>query len=55
MLTPNRSLSLRGLARAAKATGDLDTARAQYAQLVSQWRGKDDAAIVQEARQFLHD
>jgi len=53
--TPNRSLSLRGLARAAMAGGDLDTARAQYAQLVAQWRGADDAALVREARQFLLD
>ena len=52
--TPNRSLSLRGLARAAVATGDPETAREQYAQLVVQWRGADDAAIIQEARQFLN-
>ena len=51
--TPNRSLSLRGLARAAVAVGDPDTAREQYAQLVAQWRGADDAAIIQEARRFL--
>jgi tetratricopeptide (TPR) repeat protein len=53
--TPNRSLSLRGLARAAVAAGDPDTARAQYAQLVAQWRGAEDAPTVEEARQFLSD
>ena len=53
--TPNRSLSLRGLARAAAAAGDPDTARAQYAQLAAQWRGAEDAPTVEEARQFLKD
>ena len=51
--TPNRALSLRGLARAAMTTGDPDTARAQAAQLVDQWRGADDAEILQEARRLL--
>ena len=51
--TPNRSLSLRGLARAAIATGDLETAHERYQKLVSQWRGADDAAIIQEARSTL--
>jgi tetratricopeptide (TPR) repeat protein len=50
---PNRSLSLRGLARAAAGAGDPSTSRAQYAQLVAQWRGADDASIVKEARQHL--
>jgi len=53
--TPNRSLSLRGLARAAVAAGDADTARVQYARLVAQWRGAEDAPTVEEARQFLRD
>ena len=53
--TPNRSLSLIGLARAAAATGDLETARQQYQKLVDQWRGDDDAAVIQEARVFLAD
>ena len=51
--TPNRTLSLRGLARAAIASGDPETARVQYQKLVDQWRGADDAAILQEAGQFL--
>ena len=34
-------------------TGDPDTARAQAAQLVDQWRGADDAEILQEARRLL--
>ena len=50
---PNRTLSLVGLARAATATDDPDTAREQYQKLLNQWRGADDAAIVQEARAFL--
>ena len=50
---PNRTLSLVGLARAAIATDDPDTAREQYQKLVNQWRGADDAAILQEARAFL--
>ncbi len=50
---PNRTLSLVGLARAAIATDDPDTAREQYQKLLNQWRGADDAAIVQEARAFL--
>ena len=53
--TPNRSLSLRGLARAAVVADDADTARTQYAQLVAQWRGAEDAPTVEEARQFLRD
>ena len=50
---PNRSLSLVGLARAAIATDDPNTAREQYQKLLHQWRGADDAALVQEARTFL--
>ena len=51
--TPNRTLSLVGLARAAAATGDPESAREQYQKLVDQWRGAGDAAIIQEARAFL--
>ena len=51
--TPNRTLALRGLARASIATGDPDTAREQYQKIVNQWRGDDDAAVIQEARAFL--
>ena len=51
--TPNRTLALRGLARASIATGDPDTAREQYQKIVNQWRGGDDAAVIQEARAFL--
>ncbi len=50
---PNRTLSLVGLARAALATDDPDTAREQYQKLLNQWRGAGDAAIIQEARAFL--
>ena len=51
--TPNRTLALRGLARASIATDDPDTAREQYQKIVNQWRGGDDAAVIQEARAFL--
>ena len=51
--TPSRTLSLRGLARASIATGDPDAAREQYQKIANQWRGGDDAEVIQEARAFL--
>ena len=51
--TPNRTLSLFGLARAAAAAGNRELAREQYQKLVDQWRGTGDAASIQEARAFL--
>ena len=39
--TPNRPLSLRGLARAHAALGDHDAARALFASLVDGWRDRD--------------
>ena len=38
---PNRTLSVLGLARAAHASGDISTARAQYGALLNNYRGAD--------------
>jgi tetratricopeptide (TPR) repeat protein len=51
--TPSRALSLVGLARAAMEVGDRTEAQEHYQNLVNQWRGAENVAIIQEARAFL--
>jgi tetratricopeptide (TPR) repeat protein len=52
--TPGRPKAIVGIARAARAAGDTDTARAQYARLIEMWKGADqDRPELQEARRFL--
>ena len=52
---PGRTRSLLGAARAAAAGGDAETARARYATLIGQWRGKPDHPAIAEAREFNAD
>ena len=50
-LTPNRALSLLGLARALKAQGDMPAAKETYRELAAIWVNADSGlAVVQEAR-----
>ena len=49
---PGRMRSLLGAARAAAASGDVETARSRYATLIGQWRGQPDDPAVAEAREF---
>ena len=51
--TPNRPLSLRGLARAAAKTGDQDTARQAYQNLLEVWGANNTPEALQEAKLFL--
>jgi tetratricopeptide (TPR) repeat protein len=52
---PNRSLTLLGLARAAAALGDRDSAHRYYRRLLVNWRGADpELPELKEARSFLH-
>jgi tetratricopeptide (TPR) repeat protein len=50
--TPNRPLSLLGLARSYVATGDRQAGRAQYRKLAEVWKNTDFPAL-QEAEQYL--
>ena len=50
--TPNRPLSLRGLARSHVALGDHQAARAVYTSLVAEWRDRD-VPWRQEAQDYL--
>jgi len=50
--TPNRPLSLLGLARARAALGDTDAASEQYRKLIEVWRDRDFPAMA-EARAYL--
>ncbi len=51
--TPNRPLSLRGLARAAAKSNDLGTARQSYQELLAVWGDRHTPEALQEARMFL--
>ncbi len=52
--TPGRPKAIVGIARAARATGDTATARAQYTRLIEMWKSADqDRPELQEARRFL--
>ncbi len=51
--TPNRPLSLRGLARALAAAGDREGARLNYRKLIAAREGRDALAEVGEARRYL--
>ena len=51
--TPNRPLSLRGLARAAAKSGDLSTARQSYQKLLAVRGDGNTPGALQEARTFL--
>ena len=53
--TPNRALSLRGLARAAAKSGDTETARQRYTQLVQVWEKKGTPEVLEEAQGFLKE
>jgi tetratricopeptide (TPR) repeat protein len=50
--TPNRPLSLLGLARSYAALGDEDSARKSYEQLAEVWRGRD-FPVLDEVRRYL--
>ncbi|MCE2484295.1 MAG: hypothetical protein J4F42_02180 [Desulfurellaceae bacterium] len=52
---PNRALSLRGLARAAAQSGDTETARQRYTQLVQIWESRGTPEVLQEAQGFLKE
>ena len=50
---PNRSLSLLGLARAAAARGDRESARAHYRRVLANWRSADAGLPeLNEAREY---
>ena len=49
---PNRARSVLGAARAAAASGDVETARERYDFLLEFWRGQPDHPGVEEARRF---
>ena len=49
---PGRTRSLLGAARAAAASGDVDTAYARYAALRDNWRGEANHPVIAEARAF---
>ncbi len=51
--TPNRPLSLRGLARAAAKNGDIGTARHSYQKLLAVWGDRHTPEALQEASLFL--
>jgi tetratricopeptide (TPR) repeat protein len=52
--TPGRPKAIAGIARAAEAMGDAETARAQYLRLVDMWKGPDpDRPELVAARKFL--
>src|SRR5215472_2964948 len=52
--TPNRPRAIFGLARAARASGDNQTARMRYKEFLSVWKSADpDRPELAEARQFL--
>ena len=52
--TPGRPKAIAGLARAAEATGDAATARAQYTRLLEMWkRADDDRPELRAAERFL--
>ena len=53
--TPNRALSLRGLARAAAKKGDLTTARETYEKLMEVLGSYRDLPSYQEAKGFVTD
>ena len=50
--TPNRPLSLLGLARSYAALGDEDAAREEYQKLAEVWKGRD-FPVLKEAHQYL--
>jgi tetratricopeptide (TPR) repeat protein len=50
--TPNRPLSLLGLARAYAALGDEESARKQYQKLADVWKGRD-FPVLEEANRYL--
>lgn len=50
--TPNRALSLLGLARSYVAIGDREAGRAHYRKLAEVWKNTDSPAL-QEAKQYL--
>lgn len=50
--TPNRPLSLLGLARSYAALGDDEAARTQYQKLADVWQGRD-FPVLEEANQYL--
>ena len=51
---PNRARSLLGAARAAKQSGNQQSARAFYEQLLKQWQQADEGLPeLREAREFL--
>jgi predicted Zn-dependent protease len=52
--TPGRPKAIAGIARAAEAMNDADTARAQYTKLIGMWKGADpDRPELQAARRFV--
>jgi tetratricopeptide (TPR) repeat protein len=52
--TPGRPKAIAGIARAAEATGDTATARAQYTRLIEMWKNADrDRPELRAARQAL--
>ena len=54
--TPNRPRAIFGLARAARASGDNQTARMRYKEFLSVWKSADpDRPELTEARQFLKE
>jgi Tfp pilus assembly protein PilF len=50
--TPNRPLSLLGLARSYAALGDEDAARKQYQKLADVWKDRD-FPVLEEANRYL--
>ncbi len=53
--TPNRPKAILGLARAAQALGDNETARKRYEEFLTIWRTADpDRPELAQAREFLH-
>jgi tetratricopeptide (TPR) repeat protein len=53
LFTPNRPLSLRGLARAYREAGDMDKAREAYQALAKIWQEREGLPGLDEARTFL--
>jgi tetratricopeptide (TPR) repeat protein len=54
--TPNRPKAIFGLARAAQALGDNETAKMRYQEFLSVWKAADsDRPEVAEARQFVQE
>jgi tetratricopeptide (TPR) repeat protein len=55
MRTPNRPKIILGLARAARALGDSETAGKRYQEFLAMWRAADpDRPELAEAREYLH-